>query len=115
MKRKQTIKEWEIELGIKVKNPKGFIGERNKIYTNKYTSEAFRLGIQKSEIVVKTDKGMKFLLGQAEDNYLFDCFIEFRNERRKNKDEWKQNKVSRTKRTMQKHDSKWKMSSVVTN
>lgn len=105
MKRKQTIKEWEIELGIKVKNPKGFKGEKNKIYTNKYTSEAFRLGIQKSIISVKTDKGMKFLLGQAEDNYLFECFIEFKNDRRRDNNGWKKRKnykdvSARTKRAM---------------
>ena len=115
MKRKQTIKEWELETGIKVRNPKGFKGEKNKIHTNKYTSEAFRIGLQNSVISVRTDKGMKFLLGQVEDNFLIECFIDFKNERRRNKDEWKQNKVSRTKRTMQKHDSKWKMSSVATN
>jgi len=105
MKRKQTIKEWEIELGIKVRNPKGFKGQRNKIYTNRYTSEAFRLGIQKSEIAVKTDKGMKFLLGQAEENFLFECFIEFKNDRRRDNNEWRKRRKfkdvsTRTKRTM---------------
>lgn len=30
MKRRQTIKEWEIETGIKVIDPKGFMNEERK-------------------------------------------------------------------------------------
>lgn len=104
MRKKLTIKEWEVETGIKVRNPKGFIGKRNKIHTKKYTREAFRLGIQKSEISVKTNKGMDFLTGQAEENYYWDYFIDFTDNKRKenrnatNKDKWNKNRIHSRKR-----------------
>ena len=34
--RKQTIKEWEREKGIEIKNPKGFWGKRSQIYNKLY-------------------------------------------------------------------------------
>lgn len=64
-KRKQTIKEWELELGIKVVDPKGFTNwdGRSRIKTNKYTKEQFRKGLEKSIISIKTEKGIRFYEG----------------------------------------------------
>lgn len=64
MRRKQTIKKWKLELGIKVRNLKGFKGKKSSIKSKEYTREAFKIGIQKSEISVKTEKGLKFIEGQ---------------------------------------------------
>lgn len=86
MKRKQTIKEWEIETGIKVNNPKGFRGQKNKVYNTKYSAEAFRIGITTSCITIKTEKGMKFYNGQVEDNFMWECFIDFKNNRKKDRE-----------------------------
>lgn len=61
--RKQTIKEWELEKGIEIKNPNGFWSERNKIWNKKYTEKAFKKGAILSEIVCKTEKGLTFLEG----------------------------------------------------
>lgn len=58
---KHTIKEWELNTGIKIISPKGFIGERNKISTNLYTRRAFKRGARTSIITVKTEKGIEFL------------------------------------------------------
>ena len=59
--RKQTIKEWEIEKGIEIKNPRGFWGNRNKIYSKRYTEKLFRKCARLSEIRCKTEKGLAFL------------------------------------------------------
>lgn len=32
---RKTIKEWELESGVKVKDVKGFWGKKNEKYTNK--------------------------------------------------------------------------------
>lgn len=61
--RKQTIKEWELEKGIEIKNPKGFWGGKNKIYNRLYTEKLFRKCARLSEIRCKTDKGLAFLEG----------------------------------------------------
>lgn len=58
---KKTIKEWEIEKGIEIKNPRGFYGKRSRIWNNKYTEKAFFKGAVLSEVVCKTDKGLAFL------------------------------------------------------
>lgn len=58
---KLKIKDWEIYTGIKVGNPKGFYGRKSKIRTNLYTLKAFLKGIQKSNISIKTDKGLGYL------------------------------------------------------
>ena len=58
---KHTIKEWELHTGIKIINPKGFYGEKNKINTNLYTQRAFKRGAKASIITVKTEKGIEFL------------------------------------------------------
>ena len=86
MKRKQTIKEWELETGIRVNNPKGFRGKRNKIHTNKYSEEAFRLGLQKSEISIRTEKVLEFMNGQTVNTFLLECFMDFKNNRKKDKE-----------------------------
>lgn len=88
MKTRKTIKEWELETGIKLRNTKGFIGKKSKIRNRKITKEAFLLGIKKSEISVKTQKGMDFLTGQdIKDeqwrSYIKNC--ENRRRERKNK------------------------------
>lgn len=59
--RKQTIKEWELEKGIEIKNPKGFWGSRSQVLNKRYTEKAFKKGARLSEIRCKTDKGLAFL------------------------------------------------------
>lgn len=81
-KRKQTIKEWEIETGIKVREPKGFTGAKNKINTNKYTKEGYKRGIEKSYITIKSKKGIEFINGENEDNEQWKSYIKA-NARRK--------------------------------
>lgn len=61
--RKQTIKEWEIEKGIEIKNPKGFWSKRSQIYNKLYTEKLFRKCARLSEIRCKTEKGLAFLEG----------------------------------------------------
>lgn len=63
MKEFKNIKEWEIELGIEIKKPKGFKGQRNKLYNNKYSKKQFLKYARLSEIVCKTDKGLAFSEG----------------------------------------------------
>lgn len=60
---KQTIKQWELESGIKVLNPKGFRGPRNKVYNKKYSQGEFRRGLKRSYISIKTNKGLEFIAG----------------------------------------------------
>lgn len=61
--KKQTIKEWEVEKGIEIKNPKGFWGKRSQIYNKLYTEKLFRKCTRLSEIRCKTEKGLSFLEG----------------------------------------------------
>lgn len=61
---RKTIKEWEVEKGIRINKPDGFkkiYRENRNIYANKYTEKQFRRGIQTSNITVKTEKGLEFL------------------------------------------------------
>ena len=76
MKRKQKIKEWEIESGIRVNSTKGFLGQKNRIHTTKYSKEAFIQGIKKSEITVKTQKGLEFLEGNLARDEQWNSYIE---------------------------------------
>lgn len=69
--RKQTIKNWEIETGIKILNPKGFGGMRNKIRNILYSQEAFRKCAKNSVISIKTDKGITFMEGRVPINSEF--------------------------------------------
>ena len=57
----KTIKEWELETGIKVVEPKGFWGKRNQIYSKKFSRNTFRKAIKISVIKIKTQKGLEFL------------------------------------------------------
>lgn len=59
----KTIKEWQIELGIIIKNAKGFKEQRNKLYNNKYSKKEFLKCAKLSEIICKTEKGLAFLEG----------------------------------------------------
>lgn len=73
MKTRQTIKDWELETGVEIVNPKGFISkserhtEKNKVRTNKYTREQFNRRMKKSLIRIKTQKGEKYYKGEFED------------------------------------------------
>lgn len=58
---KQTLQDWQLQLGIRLNNTKGFRNPNNKIKTKLYTKEQFRKGIQTSNITVMTEKGMEFL------------------------------------------------------
>lgn len=62
---KKTIKEWELEAGVKIINSLGFIkengGKKSKIYTNKYTDRSFRRCAINSIITIKTQKGLDFI------------------------------------------------------
>lgn len=76
-KRRLTIKEWELETGIKVINPKGFTNwnGKSRIKTSKYTKEQFRRGIEKSIITVKCEKGIEFINEQIERNEEWRSYI----------------------------------------
>lgn len=87
-KRRQTIKEWELETGIKVIDPKGFTNwnGKSRLLTNRYTKEQFRKGLEKSIITVKTQKGLDFLQGlEAEDDY-WRSWVKSKNQREANND-----------------------------
>lgn len=58
---KLKIKDWEVYTGIKVINPKGFYGKRSRIRNNLYTLKAFIKGVRRSNISIKTDKGLEYL------------------------------------------------------
>ena len=60
---KKTIKEWELDKGIKIRNPIGFIKEskKNRIHTNTYTDRSFRRCAKNSVITIKTEKGLQFM------------------------------------------------------
>ena len=60
---KKTIKEWELDKGIKIRKPIGFIkeSEKNKIHTNTYTDRSFRRCAKNSIITIKTEKGLEFM------------------------------------------------------
>ena len=85
MKRKQTIKQWELETGIKLRNLKGFQGKKSSIKSKQYTKEAFKIGIQKSEISVKTQKGIEFLQGQTIKDEQWKSYIEYYENKKKEK------------------------------
>jgi hypothetical protein len=77
MKRKQTIKEWELETGIKLRNLKGFQGKKSSIKSKQYTKETFKIAMEKCEISVKTEKGLEFLQGQAVKDEQWKSYIEY--------------------------------------
>ena len=104
MKRKQTIKEWELETGIRVNNPKGFRGQKSKLHTNRYTKEGFRLGLEKSVISVKTEKGLLFLEGKLEKTSEWRSFVDWMDESKKFRKRGFYHEVSRTDKRMQKNN-----------
>lgn len=61
---KLTIKEWQLLKGIKLKNIKGFKESKNKVYRKLYTKGEFRKFAKKCEIVIKTEKGLEFLMSR---------------------------------------------------
>ena len=61
---KLTIKEWQLLKGIKLKNIKGFKESKNKIHKKLYTKGEFRKFAKKCEIVIKTEKGLDFLMSK---------------------------------------------------
>lgn len=61
---KLTIKEWQLLKGIKLKNIKGFKESKNKVYRKLYTKGEFRKFAKKCEIVIKTEKGLDFLMSK---------------------------------------------------
>ena len=85
-KRRQTIKEWELETGIKVVDPKGFTNwnGRSRIITNKYTKVQFRIGIKQSIITIKCDKGIDFIEGKEADDEQWRSYIRVNGQRSKN-------------------------------
>lgn len=58
---KQKLNNWELEKGILVRKPCGFRGSRTEIYSRLYSEKAFRKGIEKSYISIKTEKGLEFM------------------------------------------------------
>lgn len=85
LKTRKTIKNWEIESGIKVKDPKGFKGKRNKILNMKYTKEAFLIGIKKSIISIVTEKGLDFINGRDIKDEYWRSYIKNSENRRERK------------------------------
>lgn len=83
-KRRQTIKEWELETGIKVKDPKGFTNwsGRSKTRTNKYTKEQFRRCLRTSIITVKYNKGIEFIAGEETESEQWRSFIRTKGQRK---------------------------------
>lgn len=61
---KLTIKEWQLLKGIRLKNMRGFKESKNKIHKKLYTKGEFRKFAKKCEIVIKTEKGLDFLMSK---------------------------------------------------
>lgn len=64
MKIKKKIREWELEKGIRINNPKGFkkmYREHKDIYVSKFTEEQFKAAAKHSNITIKTQKGLQFI------------------------------------------------------
>lgn len=58
---KQSLKEWQLESGIKIIKPLGFQGTKSKLYVRLYSKKSFAKGLKNSLISVKTEKGLEFL------------------------------------------------------
>lgn len=61
---KLTIKEWQLLKGIRLKNMRGFKCPKNKVHKKLYTKGEFRKFAKKCEIVIKTEKGLDFLMSK---------------------------------------------------
>lgn len=57
----KTIKEWELQTGIKILKLRGFRGKKSSAYNKKISEYVFRKLLNKSIISVKTQKGLDFL------------------------------------------------------
>lgn len=60
---KQKIKQWELETGVEIKEPRGFKGRRNNIYNRYYSRGEFKKYAKRSVITIKTQKGLEFMRG----------------------------------------------------
>ncbi len=58
---KHTIKDWELNTGVKIISLPKNKTSQNKIRTNMYTRRSFKKIVAKSRIVCKTEKGLEFL------------------------------------------------------
>lgn len=57
----KTIKDWELQTGIKILKLRGVFGKKSKAYSKKVTATVFRKILRKSIISVRTQKGLDFL------------------------------------------------------
>lgn len=79
MRRKQTIKAWELETGIKINNLKTFKGRKG----SRCTKEAFRKIIENNYITVKCEKGLDFIKNKIEGNEQWKSYIEYSENKKK--------------------------------
>lgn len=79
MRRKQTIKAWELETGIKINNLKTFKGGKG----SRCTKEAFRKIIENNYITVKCEKGIDFINNKIENNEQWISYIEYSENKKK--------------------------------
>lgn len=79
MRRKQTIKAWELETGIKVRKLKTFKGGKG----SRCTKEAFRKIIETNNITVKCEKGIDFINNKIENDEQWKSYIEYSENKRK--------------------------------
>lgn len=77
IRRKQTIKEWELETGVKVIDPKGFRGTRNEIREQKYSKKQFRYGAKRSYIRIENNKGIDFMEGKDDKSEQWRSYIKY--------------------------------------
>lgn len=59
--RNKTIRDWELQTGIKILKLRGFRGKKSSAYSEKIPKFVFRKLVRKSMISVKTQKGLDFL------------------------------------------------------
>lgn len=59
--RYKTIREWELQTGIKILKLRGFRGKKSSAYNKKIKEHVFKILVRKSMISVKTQKGLDFL------------------------------------------------------
>ncbi len=60
---KQRIKQWELETGVEIREPRGFKGRKNNIYNRYYSRGEFKKYARRSVITIKTQKGLEFMRG----------------------------------------------------
>lgn len=79
MRRKQTIKAWELETGIKVRELKTFKGGKG----SRCTKEAFRKIIETNNITVKCEKGLDFINNKIENDEQWKSYIDYSENKKK--------------------------------